>query len=222
MFQSSQVLTLTVKRRAAVVSKTQTCAQQGGSAVGFVGMFAQQGGSNVASQFPYMSTQESTNAGKGKAVQTDDAQDDGNDIFFDMGEADFAAMEEIRRKEDMEIAEKIEEMRRIREDPLLHCEGDTDIEDIYVVPEENSNENQVAIEPEPVKRKKKTVKRRPGPTTRCHSSVQNDDILDYMPSSDEDEFPGFLKDEDGDAFQPITMVAPKGRKSRWKKIQPRK
>jgi hypothetical protein len=31
----------------------------------------------------------------------------------------------------MEIAEKIEEMRRKREDPMLHCEGDTDIEDIY-------------------------------------------------------------------------------------------
>jgi hypothetical protein len=36
-------------------------------------------------------------------------------IFFDMGEADFTAMEEIRRKEDEDIAEKIEKMRRKRE-----------------------------------------------------------------------------------------------------------
>ncbi|XP_047058028.1 uncharacterized protein LOC124664589 [Lolium rigidum] len=162
MFQSSRVLSLTVKRRVV-----------------------------LGYQFPYMCTQESRNVEKGKAVQND-AEDDAN-IFFDMGEADFAAMEELRREEEVEIAEKIEEIRRIREDPFLHCEE-----------------------------KQKTVKRGPGPTTRCHSSVQIDDILDYMPSSDEDEFPGFLKDEDDDYFQPITMVAPKGRKSRRKKIPPRK
>jgi hypothetical protein len=47
----------------------------------------------------------------------------------------------------MEIAEKIEEMRRKREDPMLHCEGDTDIEDLYVT-EDNANEVQASAEPE--------------------------------------------------------------------------
>ncbi|KAM0875514.1 hypothetical protein ACQ4PT_036739 [Festuca glaucescens] len=81
-------------------------------------------------------------AKKGKAAQTmesaDDAymaeEDDGCDdsLYFDMGEEDFARMEEIRRKDDMEIVEKIGEMRKKIEDPMLHCEGDTDIEDLHV------------------------------------------------------------------------------------------
>jgi hypothetical protein len=223
MFQSSRVLSLTVKRKV-VLGKNQTCAERSGNAVDNEGwqsqLFSSEAASNVGYQFPYMCTQESRNVEKGKAVQND-AEDDAN-IFFDMGEPDFAAMEELRRKEEVEIAEKIEEMRRIREDPFLHCEGDTDIEDIYVVPDLNESANEPEPELEPVKKKQKTVKRGPGPTTRCHSSVQIDDILDYMPSSDEDESPGFLKDEDDDHFQPITMVAPKGRKSRRKKIPPRK
>jgi hypothetical protein len=188
-------------------------------------LLSSQAGSNVGSQFPYMSTQKSRNVEKGKAIQNDDAQDDAN-IFFDMGEADSAAMEELRRKEEMKISEKIEDMRRIREDPFLQCEGDTNIKDSYVLADLNEHENEAANEPklepelEHVKKKHKTVKRGPELTTRCHSFVQIDDILDYMPSSKEYEFHGFLKDED--YFQPITMVPPKGRKSRRKKIPPRK
>jgi hypothetical protein len=52
--------------------------------------------------------------------------------------------------------------------------------------------------------------------------VQIDDILDYIPSSDEDQCPGFLDEEDDDGFQPLSMVPPKGRKSRRKKIPERK
>jgi hypothetical protein len=105
--------------------------------------------------FTSQCTQQNTNIQKGKqtAINDHDAiyaegDDDGDGcIFFDMGEADFATMEEIRRKEDEEIAEKIEEMRRKREDPMLHCEGDTDIEDLYVT-EDNANEVQASAEPE--------------------------------------------------------------------------
>ncbi|KAM0929944.1 hypothetical protein ACQ4PT_001304 [Festuca glaucescens] len=170
-------------------------------------VFTSQASSSAGSGNPYLCTQESTNIQKGNAIQiaenVDDAifgeEDDGDgSIFFDMGEADFAAMEEIRRKEDMERVEKIEEMIRKREDPMLHYEGDTDIEDIYVTAGDNAHEIQAAPEPEPMKKKKKTVKRRLGPTTRCHSSVQIDDIVDYIPSSDEDQCPGFLKDEEDD------------------------
>ncbi|KAM0901710.1 hypothetical protein ACQ4PT_019790 [Festuca glaucescens] len=117
-------------------------------------VFTSQTSSTASFGNPHQCTQESTNLQKGKAIQiaenVDDAifgvEDDGDgSIFFDMGEADFAAMEEIRRKEDMDITEKIEEMRRKREDPMLHCEGDTDIEDIYVTTDDNEHEFQAAL-----------------------------------------------------------------------------
>ena len=47
-----------------------------------------------------------------------------------------------------------------------------------------------------------------------------DDILNYIPSSDEEEG-GFLKEEDDDGFQPLSWVLPKRGKSRAKKMPPR-
>jgi hypothetical protein len=92
------------------------------------------------SQNPYVCTQQSINDQKGKGIQLSDTDDDheeramNNEAYedFDMGEEDFDMMQEMRRKEQIEIDERIEEMRKKREDPLLHCEGDTDIEDIFV------------------------------------------------------------------------------------------
>ena len=52
-----------------------------------------------------------------------------------MGGVDIAQLEEIRRKEQEEVAEKIKEMNKYKDDPLLHCEGDTDIEDLFVTEE---------------------------------------------------------------------------------------
>ncbi|KAM0905619.1 hypothetical protein ACQ4PT_017230 [Festuca glaucescens] len=262
MFESTRVLNLTVKRRAAVVAKKQTNAGQssGTTELGVVIKYTPQlvydfspapvfsvdtEGQVFTSQAsstgnPYQCTQQSTNIQKGKenqtAVNVDDAiyaeEDDDGDgcILFDMGEADFAAMEEIRRKEDMDIAEKIEEMRRKREDPMLHCEGDTDIEDLYVSAEDNAHEVQASPEPEPEpsqlrtmqKKKKKAAKRGPGPTTRSHSAVQINESPEFIPSGDEDDCPGFLKEEEDDGFEPLSMVPPKGRKSRRKKILERK
>jgi hypothetical protein len=43
-------------------------------------------------------------------------------------------------------------------------------------------------------------------------------IVDYITSSDEDQCPSFFKEEEVDGFEPLSMVPPKGRKSRRKKM----
>jgi hypothetical protein len=45
-------------------------------------------------------------------------------------------------------------------------------------------------------------------------------IVDYITSSDEMKIqcPSFLKEEEVDGFEPLSMVPPKGRKSRRKKM----
>ena len=185
------------------------------------GFVVESEGGTVGSQTeanPYVCTQESINVDKGKAVEEPYDEDNGSGSDFDMGEADFAIREEMRSKEDEELAEKLEEMRRSREDPLLHCEGDTDIEDIFV--EEDDQANEPTPEPITEPKKKRNKKVRPGPTTRSHSGVVIDDILNYIPSSDQEEG-GFLKEEDDDGFQPLFWVVPKRGKSRAKKMPPR-
>ncbi|KAM0845643.1 hypothetical protein ACQ4PT_056224 [Festuca glaucescens] len=98
-------------------------------------------GTVFPSQNSYFATQESRNDEKGKGIQNLDSDEDIDigreyeDMDFDMGEVDFNMMEEMRRKEQSEIAERIEEMRQQRMDHLLHCEGDTDIEDLFVTEE---------------------------------------------------------------------------------------
>jgi hypothetical protein len=82
-------------------------------------------GTVFASQSSYFATQESRND---EAHEIPDLNEASNvDLDFDMGVADFNMMEEMRRKEQAEVAERIEEMRQQRMDPLLHYEGDTDI-----------------------------------------------------------------------------------------------
>jgi hypothetical protein len=136
-------------------------------------------------------------------------------------------MEKKRRKEQAEVAERIEEMRQQGMDHLLHCEGDTDIEDLFVTKEVDVvplDSVPPIIAPEPVAIVEAEMKKkRKGPTVRSHSSVQIDDILDWKPEAVEDMDFGFLGDMDDDHFEPLTMVPPKGgRKSRAKKRPPRK
>ncbi|KAK1653914.1 hypothetical protein QYE76_071719 [Lolium multiflorum] len=188
-------------------------------------------GTVFATQSSYFGTQERRND---EAREIPDLSEATNvDLDFDMGVADFNMMEEMRRKEQAEVAERIEEMRQQRMDPLLHCEGDTDIEDLFVTEEVDVvplDSVPPIIAPEPVaivepekKKKKKKKKKRKGPTVRSHSSVQIDDILDWKPEAVEDMDAGFVDDMDDDHFEPLTMVPPKGgRKSRAKKRPPRK
>jgi hypothetical protein len=92
------------------------------------------------SAYPYVCTQQSQNVSKGKGVSVAESDEEAHNEAgyedFDMGEAEFSVMEEFRRKEEMEIAELIEKMRKQREDPRMHCEGDTDIEDLFVADED--------------------------------------------------------------------------------------
>jgi hypothetical protein len=112
-------------------------------------------------------------------------------------------------EEGSEIEEEEEhDRKRRKKDPLLHMEGETDVEDIYDIPaDEPVNVPALAV--------KKPVKR-PGPTTRSHSQVQVDDVPLWIPSDDEGDL-GFLKQEDDDGFEPLPFVLPSGRKSRAKK-----
>jgi hypothetical protein len=124
-------------------------------------------------------------------------------------EYDREKAEEERRKEEEEIRELAAEKKRRQNDPLLHCEGETDIEDIYDCEEDITKE-------EPVKKKVK----KQGPTQRTHSQVEKETVKDWAPS-DEEEEEGFLKEEEDDGYEPLPFVQPKGRKSRAKKAKPR-
>ena len=178
--------------------------------------------SQVGSNNPVVMEEDSFNVQKGKAIALSDSDDDSDmgshDAEFDMG--DFADTVEIRMKEKAEIDEILEEMRKQREDPMTHCEGDTDIEDLFVSADQLPTEAATEARVEPVKRAKLPVKRK-GPTERSHSSVVIVDEPDFIPSDDEEKCPGFLPDHDDDCFEPLSMVAPKGRKSRAKKRPPR-
>ncbi|KAM0931773.1 hypothetical protein ACQ4PT_000073 [Festuca glaucescens] len=90
-------------------------------------------GTVFASQNSYFATQESRNDAANGIPDLNEANN--VDMDFDMGVADFNMMEEMRRNEQAKIVERIEEMRQERMDPLLHCEGDTDIEDLFVTEE---------------------------------------------------------------------------------------
>jgi hypothetical protein len=193
------------------------------------------------SSFPYFCTQESQNLNKGKGVSVANSEDEAHNEAgyedFDMGEAEFSVMEEFRRKEEIEVAELIEQMRKQREDPRLHCEGDTDIEDLFVGDEEAAPGAEAAPEathaagPEAAAagaaqedasaaaggKKRKLSVRRKGPTLRSHSSLVIDDGPNWKPDSDEDKCPDFLEFSDDDGYQPLVMLPPKGRKSRAKK-----
>jgi hypothetical protein len=145
----------------------------------------------------------------------EDADVGTHDAAFDMG--DLADSVEIRMKEKAEVDEILEEMRKQKEDPMSHCQGDTDIEDLFVSEEEAGAEPCTEV---PLKKMKLPVKRK-GPTERSHSSVVVEHVRDFIPSDDEDKCPGFLPEDDDDGFEPLSMILPKGRKSRAKKRPPR-
>ena len=138
----------------------------------------------------------------GKGVAEEEEQEDMSDYNFTDDE------------EERELRNTIAEMRRRKNDPMLHCEGETDVEDIYDIQEEPE---QILEREVPLKK----IPKRPGPTTRSHSQVENPYVPQWVPSDDEEEL-GFLKVEDDDGYEPIPFVQPKGgRKSRAKKPKER-
>jgi hypothetical protein len=84
-----------------------------------------------------------------------------------------------------------------RDDPLTHCEGETDVEDIFFNEEETE---QIPVQ-EPVKKKVKNQ----GLTLRSHSQVEKQVLADWVPSDDEEDL-GFLKEDDDDGFEALPFV----------------
>ena len=116
-------------------------------------------------------------------------------------------------KEEKELYNSIAEGKKRKNDPMLHCEGETDVEDIFDIqedPEELASE-------QPVKKKPK----RQGQPTRSHSQVVKEAMPQWVPSDDEEEL-AFLKVEDDDGYELVPFVLPKGgRKNRAKKSKER-
>ena len=112
----------------------------------------------------------------------------------------------------MELNQKITDMKRKRADPLFHCEGDTEEEDISYNSDTDEDSSDCMLEPEPVRRK---LPVRKGPTDRSHCSQQSTTPADFLPS--DDEFDCELEAEDDDGAELTSWMQPKGRKSRAKK-----
>ncbi|KAM0835930.1 hypothetical protein ACQ4PT_062629 [Festuca glaucescens] len=159
-FDSTKVLELTVKRGRDVVCKENKNAEQdsiaGDSASCLINysdpvvydfspppMYAvdddgQVFTSQVASNNPVVCSQPSLNMQKAKEIALSESDDDADmgprDAKYDMG--DFANSAETRREEQAEVDEIVEALRKQREDPMTHCEWDTDIEDLFVSSDE--------------------------------------------------------------------------------------
>ncbi|KAE8814794.1 hypothetical protein D1007_07794 [Hordeum vulgare] len=105
----------------------------------------------------------------------------------------------------------------LKEEEVLHSEGDSEVEEPFEVEEDNT----LGSEEEKIVNKKQKPPVRRGRTTRSHSSKLREVEPDFKPSSDEEE-KGLLKESDDDGFEPLSFVPPKKRKSREKKRPPRK
>lgn len=96
---------------------------------------------------------------------------------------------------DEDIIARLEAMKKHRDDPLHHIEGDTDVDEPYEADEEEEEEKAPEEEEEEegssIGGSSRGSKRK-GPTTRSHSSL--DEIIeeDWFPSSDEESNPGDL------------------------------
>ncbi|XP_047050729.1 uncharacterized protein LOC124655949 [Lolium rigidum] len=120
--------------------------------------------------------------------------------------------EEKTRKEAEELQKTVAELRRKRTDPLEHCEGETDVEDIFDTPSVNYED---MLSQMPVKKKPRRQGLM-GPTLRSHSQLE-EPVKDEWAPSDEEDGLGFLAEEDDDGHESLPFMQPKGRKSRAKK-----
>ena len=120
-------------------------------------------------------------------------------------------------------------MKRHRDDPLNHFEGDTDVEELYE-PDEEEGGDEAAEQEAAVNSSiggnttggsSTGGSKRKGPTTRSHACIDQIIEQDWYPSSDEESNPGDLSQEDNDGAQPPAFKIPGGRKSRAKKKKPR-
>ena len=171
------------------------------------------------SEYLYLQTQSSINCQQG-VVETEQVSEEVSVIEADEEAYSDSDYDERVRQEHAELSQKLIELKRKRQDPEHHLEGDTEEEDLYCesAADDDSDSDCVAIsEPDPEMDyvKKKKVKRGgKGPTDRSHYSQQSTTPVDFVPSSDDEEGGEF----DDDQFEMKSWVLPKGgRKSKAKK-----
>ncbi|KAE8780315.1 MATE efflux family protein 3, chloroplastic [Hordeum vulgare] len=115
-------------------------------------------------------------------------------------------------EEDEDFMDRMVELRRQREDPLLHFEGDTDVEEPYELEEEEVQEEhakqdkhgEMSMVPEEPNRNKLMVRK--GPTTSSHASDEQQFEDVWIPSSNEDDDPGDLMEEEVDGVVPLPFL----------------
>ena len=122
-----------------------------------------------------------------------------------------------------DILARLEEMRRQRNDPELHFEWDTYIDEmcdskvddeLYVPQGEEEDVEEEELEEEEqedelgqdVPNKRRSKRERKGPTSNSHGSIEHMFEEDWIPSSDEDKKPQDLGVEDDDGVEALAYV----------------
>ena len=179
----------------------------------------------------HVGTQQSSNMHKG--VECVYLEED-EEFYYDMGEyrpeerdkqlaEELEAVKQIQEKnrkgkgiaveedsEEKQILKILQQQKKQRDDPFMHFEGDTDVEELY---QESSDSDEEVLE-EPLAVSKLAVRK--GPTSRSHHEPVGEDYFYFLPSSDEEKNPGDLGDSDDDgAVEKFKLAS--GRKSRRKK-----
>ncbi|KAM0921679.1 hypothetical protein ACQ4PT_006638 [Festuca glaucescens] len=158
-------------------------------------------------------TQKSINMEKGKTVCVEEnydsfAEDSNDENQFDKEEYISDDIDEETKQENLELSQKIIDMKRRRAHTAQHCEGDTEAEELYYEPDNDPDSDcHVVYEPEPEPEPevvhvhmKKLKPVRPGPTQRSHMTEESSAAGGsyYVPSSDSgSEFDLAEGDDDG-------------------------
>nr|XP_051229275.1 uncharacterized protein LOC127347089 [Lolium perenne] len=106
------------------------------------------------------------------------------------------------REEKIELSQKLIEMKKRRQQPDEHIEGDTDVDDLFCHSDSDDDGScfiqMVLPEDEPMQEKRrKLTPVRKGPTERAHCSSHISEPACYVPSSDSGS-DGDLREEDDD------------------------
>ena len=189
----------------------------------------------------YVGTQQSCNQFKAKTsqfvpVDVDVLSDDDEQWFDDgqyrpedhnrMVQEELELVKKLKRKkmekaptvEEVEILERLAMHKKQKEDPFLHYEGDTDVEELFTPEEDSESDCEEFIEPDYFENQK--IVKRAGPTSRSHYEPQDDYMPDFVPSSDEANSCDDLADSDDDGAE-LAHVLPSGLRSKLKKQKKR-
>jgi hypothetical protein len=195
----------------------------------------------------FLGTQQSCNMDKGKGKMTADYEvvpvqviDPEEDLIWsgrNIGEyrpedhfsglaEEYELMKKLKRQkkeaeldpESVLIADLLRKQKKARADPELHFEGDTNVEEIFEVESDSSNEEEYEDQEEGVDTSIK-VPVKPGPTSRSHHELEEEEEYNFLPSPDEETYDD-LPDSEDDGFVPKFLLQSR-RKSRAKKLKKR-